>query len=75
LLAASRLPQPPSFISSLKDSMKHFKALTSQQLALASASTLLVAGIMLSRGNQLGFLFLAFAVACGAGAFVKFKKT
>jgi hypothetical protein len=53
--------------------MAHFKALTPQQLAIAAAGSLLVASIMLSHSNDLGFLLLALASACGLGALAKYK--
>jgi len=54
--------------------MEHMKTLTSQQLVIAAGGSLLVASVMLSHGNNLGFLLLALAVACGIGAFAKSKK-
>lgn len=54
--------------------MEYLKALTSQQLVIAAGGSLLVASVMLSHGNNLGFLLLAVAVTCGIGAFAKSKK-
>jgi hypothetical protein len=49
------------------------KNLTSQQLAIAAGGALLVAGVMLSHDNRLGFALLALAAVCGIGAFAKAK--
>jgi hypothetical protein len=49
------------------------KNLTSQQLAIAASGALLVAGVMLSHDNRLGFAMLALAAVCGIGAFAKAK--
>jgi hypothetical protein len=54
--------------------MEHLKNLTTQQLVLAACAAVVVAGAMLSRGNNLGFLPLAIAVACGLGAFAKSRN-
>ena len=54
--------------------MEYLKALTSQQLAIAASGVLVVASIMLSHGNRVGFLLFALAVACGVGAFAKSKS-
>jgi hypothetical protein len=53
--------------------MEHLKTLTSQQLIIAACCAVMVAGTMLSHGNNLGFLPLAMAAACGLGAFAKSK--
>lgn len=50
------------------------KNLTSQQLAVAACGALLVAGVLLSHDNRMGFALLALAVACGIGAFAKSKN-
>ena len=49
------------------------KNLTSQQLVIAASGALLVAGVMLSHDNRLGFALLALAAVCGIGAFAKAK--
>jgi hypothetical protein len=54
--------------------MEHLKNLTTQQLVLAACGAAIVAGTMLSRGNGLGFLPLALAVACGLGALARSRK-
>ena len=50
------------------------KNLTSQQLVIAASGALVVAGVMLSHDNRLGFALLALAAACGIGAFAKSKN-
>lgn len=54
--------------------MENIKRLTSQQLAIAACGALLVAGVLLSRDDNLGFLLLAIAALCGIGAFAKSKN-
>jgi hypothetical protein len=54
--------------------MEHLKNLTVQQLVLAACGAVVVGGVMLSRGNDLGFLPLALAVVCGLGAFAKSRN-
>lgn len=54
--------------------MEHLKALTPQQLVIAACSTALVASILFSDGNKLGWVVLALAAACGIGAFVQSRK-
>jgi hypothetical protein len=49
------------------------KRLTSQQLVIAACGALMVAGVMLSHDNRLGFALLALAAACGIGAFARAK--
>jgi len=53
--------------------MEHLKTLTAQQLAIAAGGALVVAGVMLSHGNRLGYALLALAALCGIGAFAKAK--
>lgn len=48
--------------------------LTLQQLGIVAGGALLVASIVLSHANKLGFLPLALAVACGVGAFAKSRN-
>jgi len=55
----------------LEIAMEHFRNLTAQQLIMAAAGALIVASVMLSHDNRLGFLPLAIAVLCGLGAFAK----
>ena len=50
------------------------KNLTSQQLVFAASGALVVAGVMLSHDNRLGFVLLALAAVCGIGAFAKSKN-
>jgi hypothetical protein len=54
--------------------MEHFRNITAQQLVMAASGALVVAGVMLSRANRLGFLPLAIAILCGLGAFAKSKR-
>lgn len=54
--------------------MERLNRLTSQQLIIAASSAVLVGGVLLSQDNRLGIVFLAFAVACGIGAFLKSKE-
>ena len=53
--------------------MDHLKSLTSQQLAMAGAGSLLAAGIMLANANSFGYLFLTLSAACWVGAFAKYR--
>jgi hypothetical protein len=53
--------------------MEHLKNLTSQQLIIAACGAVLTSGVMLSHGNNLGFVPLVIAIACGLGAFAKSK--
>ncbi|HET7127236.1 MAG TPA: hypothetical protein VFI26_09130 [Lysobacter sp.] len=50
------------------------KNLTSQPLVIAACGALIVAGVMLSHDNRLGYVLLALAVVCGIGAFVKAER-
>ena len=54
--------------------MENLKRLTSLQLTMAACGALVVAGVMLSHDNNLGFLPLAIAALCGIGAFAKSKS-
>jgi hypothetical protein len=54
--------------------MKHLKTLSAQQFAIAACAALLSAGAMLSTGSKLAYLPLSIAIACGIGAFIKFKN-
>jgi hypothetical protein len=54
--------------------MEHLKSLTSQQLVMAACGAAMVAAIMLSHDNKLGFLPLALAAVCGLGAFAKSRN-
>ena len=49
------------------------KNLTSQQLVIAASGALVVAGVMLSHDNRLGYVMVALAAVCGIGAFAKAK--
>ncbi|GAA5001669.1 hypothetical protein [Pseudoluteimonas lycopersici] len=53
--------------------MEHLKALTAQQLAIAACGALIVAGVLLSHDNRLGYALFALAALCGIGAFAKAK--
>lgn len=54
--------------------MEHLKALTLQSLVIATSGSFLVASMLLSHGNKLGYVPLVLAVACGVGAFVKYRN-
>jgi len=54
--------------------MEHFRNLTVQQLVMAAGGTLIVASVMLSHDNYLGFVPLAIAILCGTGAVAKSKS-
>ena len=51
--------------------MGYLKRLTPHQLTTAACGAVVTASIMLSHGNELGFLLLALATVCGIGAFAK----
>ena len=54
--------------------MEHLKRVTAQQLVMAACGACIVAGVMLSQDNRLGFVPLALAVLCGIGALLKSKR-
>jgi hypothetical protein len=54
--------------------MENLKRLTTLQLTIAACGALVVAGVMLSHDNNLGFLLLTIAALCGLGAFAKSKS-
>ena len=54
--------------------MENLKRLTSLQLTMAACAAVVVAGVMLSHDNNLGFVPLAIAALCGLGAFAKAKN-
>jgi hypothetical protein len=53
--------------------VENLKRLTSLQLTIAACGALVVAGVMLSQDNDLGFLPLAIAALCAIGAFARSK--
>lgn len=50
------------------------KNLVPQRLAIAAGGALLVASVMLSHDNRLGYALLVLAAACGIGAFARAKQ-
>ena len=54
--------------------MERIKALTSQQLVIGAAGSLVVASVLLLHGNKIGFLILSLATVCAVGAFAKYKS-
>lgn len=51
--------------------LQHFNRLTSQQLAIAAGSALLMAGVLLAQGTRLGYLPLGLAILCAMGVYVR----